>query len=398
MPASSRLRLLLVAATLACAGPALAERNVYTAAGEVRTSAPVQGDYTAAGGDVFITHPISGDANLAGGAVEVRAPIGDDLRIAGGKVRIDATVGGELLVMGGNISLEPGTVVGRGARLFGSKVTIAGRIEDELDVKAERIVINGEVKGDAVLTADTIELGPQARIDGNLRYVSGHEPVRADGAQVNGNVTRDERAAPPARERHTVRISHRSGSGGWVGGILAFLGVLAVAALFLLAAPAFGAAAAQRVRSTPWTAFGLGLATLLALPMLAVLLFVTVLGIPVAFAILALYPVALLLGFVVSVLFVARMLPPAFRLPAPQAFGPTLGWFTAALLLLMVVARIPFAGPVLMVLVALAGLGAGVLELYARRKRPSAPSGGLPAEARPPAPVSPADDVAGVQA
>jgi cytoskeletal protein CcmA (bactofilin family) len=397
MPASSRLHPLLLAATLAFAGPALADRNVYTAAGEVRTTAPVTGDYAAAGGDIYITHPISGDASLAGGSVEVRAPVGDDLRVAGGKVRIDAAVGGELLVMGGNISLEPGSVVARDARLYGSKVTIAGRVEDDLDVKAERVIINGEVKGDARLTADSIELGPLARIEGNLRYISAHEPVRADGAQVNGNVTRDERAARRARERHEERMVRSYRGPGWLGGILAFLGVLAVAALLLLAAPGFAAASAQRVRTTPWTALGLGLATLLALPMLAVLLFVTVLGIPIAFALVALYPVALLLGFVVSVVFVARRLPPAFRLPAPQSFGPTMGWFAAALLLLMVVARIPFAGPVLMLLVGLAGLGAGLLEIHARRKRPPAPDGGLPA-ARGPGPVSPADDVAGAQA
>jgi hypothetical protein len=390
------LRSLLMAAALLLAGGAgAADRNVYSAGGEVRTTAPVLGDYTAAGGHVLVDHAVSGDATLMGGSVEVRAPVGDDLRVAGGDVRIDSAVGGELLVMGGKVDLGTGLAVGRNAQVLGSKITVAGRIEGDFDAKADRVVINGEVRGDAKIHASHVELGPEAKIGGELHYVSDHELVRAEGASVAGPIAREERPVTKPRER----VVDRSWRGGrWIGGVATYLGVLAVAALFLLAVPAFGAAAAQRVRSTPWTVLGLGLATLLALPMLAVLLFVTLLGIPVAFALLALYPVALLLGFVVSVLFVAGVLPPAFRLPGPQTFGASMGWFAAALLLVMVIARIPFLGALVMLFVALAGLGAGVLELHARRKRPPAPGGGARAVG-PAAPAGPpADEVAGAQA
>lgn len=375
---------------------ATVDRNVYTAGGEVRSTGPVQGDFAAAGGHVLIDQPVTGDAGLAGGSVEVRAPIGDDLRVAGGDVRVDAAVGGELFVLGGNVVLTPAVVVGRGASLHGSKIAMEGRIAGDLQADADRIVLNGEVDGDVRVRASHIELGPKAKIAGALHYLSDHELVKAEGATVAGAILRDEKLAATPRERraHPERASR---GGRWFGGVASYLAVLAVATLFLLVAPGFGGAAAQRVRATPWSALGLGFATLLAVPVLAVLLFVTVLGIPLGLALLAAYPAVLLLGFVVSVLFVARLLPPAFRLPAPQAFGPTMGWFAGALLLVLVVARVPFVGPLLMGFVALAGLGAGVLELHARRKRPGAPTGGA-RTASPAASQPPADDMAGVQA
>src|SRR4051812_48933168 len=174
------VRSLLVAAALLLAGSAgAADRNIYSAGGVVRTTAPVLGDYTAAGGHVLVDHAVSGDANLMGGSVEVRAPVGDDLRVAGGDVRITAPVGGELLVMGGNVDLATGLVVGREAQIFGSKINVAGRIEGNLDAKGDRVVINGEVRGDARVYASEVELGPQAKIGGELHYYSDHELVRA---------------------------------------------------------------------------------------------------------------------------------------------------------------------------------------------------------------------------
>ncbi|MDB5860870.1 MAG: polymer-forming cytoskeletal family protein, partial [Ramlibacter sp.] len=330
-------------ATTPSGATANVDRNVYSAGGDVRTTAPVRGDFSATGGLVIVDQPVAGDASLAGGSVEVRAPIGVDLRVAGGDVRIASMVGGDLFVVGGNVILSPEALVAHDASLHASKISIEGRIDGDLHANADRIVINGEVRGDVRVHASRVELGPKARIGGALHYVADGELAKAEGATVLGTTTREERMWTRSRERH-VPADRLARGFRWIGGVAAYLAVLAAAALFLLAAPLFGAGAAQRVRATPWTALGLGLATLLAAPVLAVLLFITLLGIPLALTVLALYPAVLLLGFVVSVLFIARVLPPAFRLPAPQAFGATLGWFAAALLLVMVVARIPFLG------------------------------------------------------
>ena len=80
---------------------------------------------------------------------------------------------------------------------------------------------------------------------------------------------------------------------------------------------------AGRIRASPWAALGVGFGTAVAAPVLAVRLFITLLGIPVGIALLAL-----------------------------------------------LVARVPFLGGSLAALLGLAGVGACVLELHARRKGP----------------------------
>jgi len=137
-------------ATMGAASPSTG-RNVYLAGGSVRPAGPVQGDFFAFGGRVMSDQPVKGDALLAGGSVEVRAPVAGTLRAAVGDVSIQGTVGGELLAAGDNVTLTPSTQVGRGAALAGGLVTIDGKIVGNIQVAARRIVLNGEVTGDARL-------------------------------------------------------------------------------------------------------------------------------------------------------------------------------------------------------------------------------------------------------
>lgn len=371
-------RALLVSAALLTGGafapaaaqqPPAQERNVYVAGGQVRPAGPVNGDLHAAGGRVILDQPVGGDAVLVGGSVDVRAAVRDDVRVAGGDISVESSVGGELFATGGNVTLTRAATVAGPARLYGGNVSIEGRIDGPLNASAQKVTINGEVRGPVRLMAGQIELGPQARLGAGLSYASDGELKRAEGAVVTGSITRDDAPAP---ERGPARKPVPAGT-SWVGGLLSYLALLACAAVLLLVAPVFAVQAAQRVRASPWLALAVGFGAVVAVPILAVLLFVTILGIPLGIVVLALYPVLLLAGFVVGVLFIARMVPPALRQPPAASFAAGMGYFAAALLVVIVASLVPIAGPVLMALLGLVGAGACVLELYGRRQRPAEP-------------------------
>jgi cytoskeletal protein CcmA (bactofilin family) len=353
------------------AASATADRNVYAGGGQVRPGAPVNGDFTAAGGKVIVDQAVGGDASLAGGSVDVRAPVGDDLRAVGGDVSIESTVGGELLATGGNITFTRSAAVGRGATFYGGSVAVDGRVDGDLKATARKVVIDGEVRGNARLVAEEIELGPKARIGGALSYVSKSELKKAEGATIAGAVTREQEGAsrpgPGANREWEASVQGPS----WVGALMSFLALLAMAAIFLLLVPRFGAMASDRIRSSPWLALGAGFAAVVAMPVLAVLLFITLLGIPLGIALLALYPALMLVGFVVGVLFIGRLLAAALRKEAPRSFSASIGYFAIALVLTLLVAIVPFVGVLLAGLLSLAGVGACVLELYARRVGPT---------------------------
>ena len=366
---------------IASVSSSASSRNIYLAGGQVRTASAVEGDLFAAGGRVIVDQSVKGDAALAGGSVDVRAAVGDDLRVAAGSVIIESTVGGELLATAGSITLTPSARVANAASLFAGSVTVDGKIDGPLKVYAQKIVLNGEVKGDAHLAGEQIELGPTAKISGALSYASAAGLKQASGSSIGGATTREERGANRDGDRSAHRHGDRSGHAdsdwhmqmqgtgpGWVGWLFGFVALLAFAAVFLLVFPLFAARAADGARALPWLALAMGVGTLVAVPLLAVLLFITLLGIPLGMAVMALYPVLLLAGCVVGVLAIARLAQAALREGTPGSFAATIGFFALALLLVMLVANVPFVGTLASGALVVFGLGGCALELVRRRQ------------------------------
>ena len=84
-----------------------------------------------------------------------------------------------------------GTVLGEGDSAM---LTLSEHGQVQGEIRVPHAVINGHVTGDVHISV-RLELAPQARIDGDLRY---HTLEMAAGAQVNGRISRQ--AEEPPRE------------------------------------------------------------------------------------------------------------------------------------------------------------------------------------------------------
>lgn len=376
MPAIARQRstrrsglvaLCLLAGLLSPAFAASEAGDVYVAGGDVHTGGPIRGDFGATGGRVSLDGPVAGSAWVAGGSVEVHSPVGAALRIAGGDVRVDSEVGGNLVAAGGQVAVGEGAVVAGTATLYAGRVSVDGRIDGDLHASARQITINGEVRGDVDARADTIELGPNARIGGTLRYRSRTELRKADGATIGATVLRKRERAGDGND---VVVRHRSLDlpGPWrLGSLAVLLSLLVSAAVFLALVPRYAAQAADRLVEGPLGAVAMGVVAVVMVPVVAVLLCITLLGIPLGLLLLAVYPLFLLVGFFVGVLAIARRL--AFALHKPQGgFAGSFGWFVLALVLALLIGSVPGLGKLAIALLVLGGSGTAIAELQRRRK------------------------------
>jgi cytoskeletal protein CcmA (bactofilin family) len=333
--------------------------NAYLAGFGLRPAGPVGGDLFAAGCPVSIDQPVGKDAVIAGCDVYVRALVGEDLRIAGGQVTVEGKVGGEALVTGGKITLTSAAdIVGR-AWLSGGEVNVMGRIGKELKLYAGKATIAGEIDGDARVVAQEIIMLPGAKIKGALTYISQDEIKLEPNAQVLGKLTRE---ATPESWRD---------AGGWhrhTGGIwpLWLLGLIGAGALFILGFPAFTQAAQANVGSAPWKSLALGAGVLFAGPPLAIILLITVIGVPLALALLASYANLLLAGYLTSANFIGERLAQFVRKGAQITAGWRIGALAVALVLLALLRMIPLVGLLVMLAALLFGLGALVLQMFRR--------------------------------
>jgi cytoskeletal protein CcmA (bactofilin family) len=343
------------------------KEDLYLAGGTVEVLATVEGDVLAAGGFVTVAEEVRGDAMVAGGNIILRGTVRDDARVAGGNITLSGDIGDDALAGGGNIVIAPSAIIGGRTWLAGGRMEIAGRMGRELSAVGGHIVLAGEVKGDATLIGESIEVRPTAVIHGSLRYMSADEAVIDPAARITGGVVR----LPGKPPRHGPPPGLRIGF---------VFSLAATGVVLLLLFPKAAPAAAVNVGATPWKSLGLGLAVLAATPLLVAVLFATVIGAWLALMLLAIYLVALLLGYLNGVLWLAGWGLGMTRRGQPVTAGWRMLAFVVALVVLGLLGLVPVLGCVIAFVLLLAGLGA--LALHVWRGYVAAPAAARPSSGR----------------
>lgn len=329
--------------------------DVYVAGESVEVRASVEGDLAVAGREILINAPLAKDLLAAGDQINVEAPVGENVRAAGRRVRLNSTVSGHVVLAGAEVTLDADANIADWAWVAGREVRISGAVGQSLRVAAQTVIISGQIAGDAHIRADHLELLPGARIAGELQFFSASEPLIADDAEVSGGVTTT-----------TVERLQLPAWAGAVGWIFAGLTLLITVVVIYLVMPRFTTTAADRLLVSPLKSVGVGIGTLVGLPLVIVMLLATGLGALLGLVLLVGYFLWLLLGYAVACVFLAmqglRLISNAEALP----------WYVSALaiavavLLLLLIQWIPFGGLVVFLLFLFA-FGATTLRAWDTR-------------------------------
>ncbi|OWW21153.1 polymer-forming cytoskeletal protein [Noviherbaspirillum denitrificans] len=346
--------ILFLCAVILPAAPTHAETseagNTYLAGREVRIMQPVRGDLIAAGARVSVEQNVGADAAVSGGTIDIRAPVGQDLRAAGGTVRIEKDVGADLVAAGGTVHVAPGASVHGSGWIAGRDVIVDGRIGRGARIYGNTITLAGEIGGDTELRAERIVLARSARIDGNLSYASAAELPESQFSQVNGKVTR----LGTPREWQGERKG--DGALSWFHPLFV-ASMLASGILLHALFPNAIAGVQDAMRQEPGRILLVGVALLFSVPPMAVLFMVTVIGLPIGFTLLLLYPLALMLGYLASAFFLGGRLAATTRQAEPLSRTRQVLYFALSLLILSVALAVPFVGAFILLLAIVAGLG-----------------------------------------
>ena len=341
--------------------------NLYVAGSTVRLESDVPGDLFAAGGNVTVNKLVGEDAVIAGGGVNVDAPVGEDLRVAAGNVAVGGQIGGDAAIAGGKVNITRDAKIAGDAWLAGGEVRVNGAIGKELRVYGDEIVVAGEVIGDARLRGRRIAIAPGAVINGELQYTSPNDIVISPDTRIAGKILRE-----PEPDRWITK-EQRHGISIFLS-VVWLVGLIAAGALLLLLFPNLTRRTESNMRAAPLKSLGLGSAILFAAPPIIILLFVSVIGIPVALVLLATYAILLLIGYLTTAAFIGDRIARLARKSAELTTGWRIASMALALILLTLVGAIPFLGGFIILIALLFGLDAFVLQLFQRYRS----EGGVP--------------------
>lgn len=347
------------------------EKNVvvnhdYFAAGDsVVLSGTVNGDAYVAGGIVNVNGTVNGDLFVAGGQVHINGSVLHDLRAAGGTIIISTPVSGNVTVGGGNVTFLKDAKIG-GSLLAGvGNLEILSPVSKSMTIGAGTLTIGNKVNGDVLAGVGTMSLLPDSKIIGNLTYWSKKDASLSEGATVSGAVLRHEPPAETTQELPVVTpekmkvIGSAIASIFMVGKVIYFILTFIMGLILFAIVPVFTQNVVATFRKQPMAEFGIGLLSVIALPVIAVILCVTLVGLPVGIFMFAALGLLAFSAHIYAGLVLGDLMMKAIKANASRTVT-----YLAGLVALLILSFIPVLGHLATSVLQLIVLGALISEKY----------------------------------
>jgi hypothetical protein len=250
------------------------------------------------------------------------------------------------VVLTGELLIESDRTVDT-AVIFNGRATIEGTVHEDLFVLNGDTEISGTVEGDVVVFNGDVAVRSGAEIGGDL--VTQSTPQVEDDATIRGSQT-------------NVATKFDYDVSGFAGRFVWWLGytvsVLILGLLLLAFAPHLDQAVVETIRTRLGSSIGWGVALFFLLPIAAVLLLVTVVGIPLGLFVLLALALIYTVGYTVATLGVGRVV---MRTSSRYVA------FLVGLVILRALALIPVVGGLLWLLASAWGLGLLAVAIRAGR-------------------------------
>lgn len=282
--------------------------DVYMSGSSIVDTSVTDGDLVVAGGTILLNGTVMEDVLAAGGTVTLGSAVSDDVRVAGGTVTVQGPIEGDAVIAAGQIVLH-GDHISGDALLAGGNITINTQVLGKAYIAGGTVYINAPIGKNTTVYAETLTLGPNARLEGNLKYTSANKVVIEPGAQIIGTIEYTSNSQNLADMRAMVQDGVLGAAIVWL--ILKFLMILFFALCVGYGLKQYSKKLVHDAVENPLYHVGVGLAWLVLLPVASILSLVTVIGIP--FGIIGLLLYAALLIF-------AAMLPPLLIGPIVYRF------------------------------------------------------------------------------
>lgn len=333
------------------------ENWVYSQTGIV--AGVVEDDLFLLSNQLRLDGSFSNDVWAVATSADFNGSAGDRIRLAGQRIVVAGKAKGGLTALGETVKCDKNCDVSGEMLLLGNDVIFEGICRGPAQIIASRATLKGQIDGDLRLIAKDIVVAADCRIGGDLVYSAPKELFLPKSGIVDGELLRQK----PARKRIEWKkesLSILLSQGLW------FLGAVIVGIPLVSVFSVFTIMSVDLLKRETWRCLFTGFATLFLLPLFAFMIIGSVIGIPLALILAALYgilvylskyPVAMLLGILI------------LRGRRPASFRGVLLIMVVGLAAIYLLTSLPYIGGTIQMVVTVYGLGALVGTLVSKRQR-----------------------------
>ncbi len=334
--------------------------DIYAAANDISVDVNLPGDAFLAAANVRVNGDVAQDLFAAGAMVTVSGYVGDDVRVAGSQVLISGTIEGDLFAAGAMVTVLPGAEIKGDVYSGAGNLVIDGKVAGNVVASGGEVFIRGEIGNSSMLWADSVRVGPDAKIAGRLVYNSVKEASIAESAVIGAGVEYHKIEQP---EKTAVHKNGKGSFGAFYLGWFIFKLLCGLASAFVLFY--FFKQGLTQIVELSLKNFagqlGWGFVWLIVAPVACIFLLVTVFGAPLAFMGMLVYAITIMIAKIVSGIVLGVWI---MRL-IDKKRNWLVDWkaILSGVPLITIIAAIPFFGWVVVFTIFLAALGATINNL-----------------------------------
>ena len=329
-----------------------------------RIDGVVTGDLIVFARSIEIAGSVHGDVFSFGRNVEIEGEVGGGIAGFGQVIRIGHTVGQSIYGFGQSILSRREASIGGDFFAFAEDINVGGSVDRNVMAFGNTLTVTGEVKRDVIFSGNHTAVHSSASIGGNLDVdLPTGENLQLDSTVSVAGETIVELWETDQDEEDTLSVWTFVPMALWLAA--AFVSGM----LLLWVLPALRRMPLDDLRAMLQSA-GVGFLVLIAMPVAAVLLCVTLIGLPAGLVMGAVWA----LGLYASKIVVAHFLGSALLRPKGQDLGAMALPLLVGLLLVLIAVSLPYVGWVINLLLVIIGLGAIGLVLFRSARSSIAPA------------------------
>ena len=333
--------------------------DLYAAGGQIRIAGTIEGDLVVAGGDVEVSGHVLGDLLSASGQVRMTGQVDGSIRGYAGNITVKGKVGRNVMTFGGDVNIDRDAIIGGSLTSFSGRLSIDGHVQRDVLAMGGQANLSGSIGGSAKIRSDELNIDSTAEVAGPVNFEGNKPPSVADGAKLASPV-------------HFEKITHSPNYSNphyyiwqliWASAYILF-GLVLFALL-----PAFSQNAVNSLEEHVGATLGLAVLVGFGLFIAALIACVTVVGLFVGLATLALWYGTLYFGLVVVGAQLGQWL-----MGKTRELWPLVGRMCVGVVIIRALAMIPHVGWVFKYGAAFWGLGAISLVIF-RKFQPAVAAG-----------------------
>ena len=335
------------------------EGNLYAAGSNITVDGTVTGDVICAGQIININGAVEGDVICAGQSVNINGAINGSVRAAGNSININGQIARNVMAFGAAVNLGTEASVGWDMLIGAATGEIRGKVGRDLYGGVASATIAGEIGKDVRLRIDNqksdksgLIIMDEAIIGGNIIYTDKAEAFIASGAVIAGEITHN---LPKVRKDKTIT------SWGW-GRLYSIFSALVVGLVLISLWHKQIKKLTDKMLDKVGASIGWGVIIMFLAPIIAILLLITLIGMPLAFILIGVWLIALFISKILVGILIGRYLLKKFweKKKDSLIFAMVIG---------IVIAWIIFSLPIIGWLLCLVAMwwGMGGIWLYFRK-------------------------------